>query len=281
MLWGFFKKIIVADRLGEFVDTVYKNPAPAPRAMVFLATYLFAFQIYLDFSGYTDIARGTARLLGIRLMENFNRPYGAQSITDFWRRWHISLSSWFRDYVYIPLGGSLGSRSRTVFNLLIVFLLSGLWHGANITFVVWGLYHGLLVVLYRLSAPGRERAAAWCQLCGIEFLWKALSWFITFHAVCLGWVFFRARSIKDALSLLKPSAAAGVTDIPQSIFPWIIRAGLILLVVLYESGTPESGNESRVSQWSVRTRWACYYGMTILLVFYGKWGGRQFIYFQF
>lgn len=156
MAWGFFKKLVIADRIAVYVNTVYAAPAEHHGATVLIGAYFFAFQIFCDFSAYTDIATGAARILGYDLLENFRRPYQARSIQDFWSRWHISLSSWFRDYLYIPLGGNRVSRARWCANLLIVFLISGLWHGANWTFVVWGGLHGLYLVLSILSQPMRD-----------------------------------------------------------------------------------------------------------------------------
>jgi D-alanyl-lipoteichoic acid acyltransferase DltB (MBOAT superfamily) len=157
MLWGFFKKLVVADRLAPVVDVVYGNPHAYGGAWLLLATYFFAVQIYCDFSGYSDVAIGAARVLGFKLMTNFNRPYAAASVTEFWRRWHISLSTWFRDYLYIPLGGSRVSKPRWCFNILIVFLISGMWHGSNWTYLAWGGLHGILVILTRSS----ERLLRW------------------------------------------------------------------------------------------------------------------------
>ncbi|MBD0321593.1 MAG: MBOAT family protein, partial [Gemmatimonadetes bacterium] len=157
MAWGFFKKLVIADRVAVYVNTVYAAPAEHHGATVLIAAYFFAFQIFCDFSAYTDIATGAARILGYDLLENFRRPYQARSIQDFWSRWHISLSSWFRDYLYIPLGGNRVSSARWCANLLIVFLVSGLWHGANWTYVVWGGLHGLYLVFSILTQPLRDR----------------------------------------------------------------------------------------------------------------------------
>jgi alginate O-acetyltransferase complex protein AlgI len=201
MLWGFFKKLVIADRAARFVDEVYRSPEQFQGPTVVLATYAFAYQIYCDFSGYTDIARGASRVMGFELMENFDQPYLAATITDFWRRWHVSLSTWFRDYLYIPLGGGRTRGRRRAVNLMIVFLTSGLWHGASWTFVAWGALHGLLMVVALL--------ASWLWLQSglvaarpLVLLGKAAGVVLTFHLVCLGWVFFRADSIHHALALL-------------------------------------------------------------------------------
>ncbi|MEM1270711.1 MAG: MBOAT family protein, partial [Bacteroidota bacterium] len=219
MLWGFFKKVVIADHVATYVDVVYNSPADHTGLTVWIATYFFAFQIYCDFSGYSDIAIGTARVMGYELMDNFRRPYFSKSIAEFWRRWHISLSTWFRDYVYIPLGGNRVSKGRWYANLMIVFLVSGLWHGANWTFVVWGGLHGLYLVVGLVTQPARDQA--WSrvvsnqQLQRMSFLpsgatvrkWVAV--FVTFHLVVLAGVFFRAANVGEAWLLLGNMFQAG------------------------------------------------------------------------
>lgn len=193
LLEGYFKKIVVADSLAPFVDRVYAAPEEALGPEVALATVLFGLQIYCDFSGYSDIARGAAKLLGVDLTENFRRPYGAATVKDFWRRWHISLTGWFTDYVYIPLGGNRKGLPRQIFNLLFAFLLSGLWHGAGWTFLVWGLIHGL----YRAAGTLWERKRGPSARNP-----GALDHVRTFLLVSFPWLFFRAASMADALTLL-------------------------------------------------------------------------------
>ncbi len=183
ILFGFYKKIVIADYLGTYVDTVYANPGAATGPMTILATVLFGFQIYCDFSGYSDIAIGCAQMMGIHLMENFRQPYLATSVQDFWHRWHISLTTWFTDYVYKPLGGSRKGLARTSLNILIVFGLSGIWHGAGVTFLTWGLLHGIYLIVERLSGI-KSRA-------------------LTLMAVMFAWIFFRAQSLGDAMQLLR------------------------------------------------------------------------------
>ena len=210
LLSGYFKKIVLADFCGVFVDRVYGAPSPDGSAVA-LGTLLFAVQIYCDFAGYSEIARGSAHLMGIRLMQNFDRPYLAVSVRDFWRRWHISLSGWLSDYVYIPLGGSRKGLLRQIMATLCVFLLSGLWHGANATFVLWGLMHGLLVVLWTvyLRLGGKEPQGR----AGI-----ALATALTFCLVTLLWIPFRAQSLSEAASLTAALFS-----------PWNVTAGLSLL----------------------------------------------------
>ena len=202
MLLGFFKKVCVADILSIYVTSVYNSPESATGLGVVIATVLFAVQIYCDFSGYTDIATGCARIMGIRLMKNFDHPYTASSVKEFWSRWHISLSSWFRDYLYIPMGGNRTSRARHLFNVFFVFLISGLWHGANWTFVIWGALHGVYRIVGNLTRPSRDRLLARLGLDISGATVRAARQVITFVLVTFAWLFFRANSVADAVTLL-------------------------------------------------------------------------------
>jgi D-alanyl-lipoteichoic acid acyltransferase DltB (MBOAT superfamily) len=220
MLWGFFKKLVIADRLALYVNEVYSAPEMHSGEAALVATYFFAFQIYCDFSGYSDIAIGAAQIMGYDLMENFRRPYHAKSINEFWHRWHISLSSWFRDYLYIPLGGNRVSEGRWYFNLFTVFVISGLWHGAAWTFVVWGALHGGYLILGVVTQDFRDafwkrlesvaerqlekyKAAGVAALPSLSTVRKYTSVLVTFHLVLLGWVFFRANTIGEAFLVLR------------------------------------------------------------------------------
>jgi alginate O-acetyltransferase complex protein AlgI len=198
--WGMFKKVVVADRLGMYVDMVFSHPQDYYGKTAILAAWFFALQIYCDFSAYTDMAIGCGRVFGIQLSRNFNFPYLAKSVAYFWRRWHITLTSWFRDYVYIPLGGNQSLRGRWTFNIMVVFLLSGLWHGANWTFVFWGGLHGIFYLIGKFTAPYRITVRHFFGIKG----WVSDTWrvFITFNLVSLAWVFFRADSIEDAFTLI-------------------------------------------------------------------------------
>lgn len=209
MIVGFFKKICVADALSLYVNEVYNAPAEAGAIAIIIATVMFAVQIYCDFSGYTDIAIGCARVMGIKLMKNFDHPYLATSIKEFWSRWHISLSGWFKDYLYIPLGGSRCRKWRHLLNLFIVFLVSGLWHGAAWTFVIWGAIHGVYQIIGNLTAPCRDKLV--CKL-GFSKTSPAVVWVrraIVFVLVCFSWLFFRANSMSDAVVLLKSLFISG------------------------------------------------------------------------
>lgn len=206
MLVGFFKKICVADLISVYVNAVYNSPENATALGVIIATSLFAVQIYCDFSGYTDIAIGCARIMGIRLMKNFDHPYTAQTIKEFWSRWHISLSTWFKDYLYFPLGGSRCKKPRHLMNLMIVFLVSGLWHGAAWTFVVWGAIHGIYQVIGTLTIKQRNRLLNKIGLSESSLGVKITRRIVTFILVTFAWLFFRANSIADAVLLLKALA---------------------------------------------------------------------------
>lgn len=202
MIVGFFKKVVVADGISIYVDAVYNHTENASAWAVIIATMLFAVQIYCDFSGYTDIAIGCARIMGIRLMQNFDHPYMATSVKEFWARWHISLSSWFKDYLYFPLGGSRCALPRALFNVMVVFLVSGLWHGADWTYVIWGGIHGLYQVLGRLTWKGRN---AWLEQHGLSEKTPAIQWIRrvnVFLLVCFAWLFFRANNPSEAMYLL-------------------------------------------------------------------------------
>jgi alginate O-acetyltransferase complex protein AlgI len=201
ILRGYIEKVVIADNLGPIVEKIYSNSAAHSGADLWIATYCFAFQIFCDFAGYTDIARGCARLLGYEFLENFRRPYLAANIVDFWRRWHISLSTWLRDYLYIPLGGSQKGTERTYLNLMLTMVLGGLWHGANWTFFWWGLYHGVLLSVTRFFQHTRAEVAPHTKRRWVAA--RPFAVLITFHLVCIGWVMFRAENIQVAIQMLQ------------------------------------------------------------------------------
>lgn len=203
MLWGFFLKIVIADRISIFVDTVYTEQHIYGGFYLLVATVLFAFQIYCDFYGYSSIAMGTAKMLGISLMENFNAPYLAESVSEFWRKWHISLTSWFKDYLYIPLGGSRKGKLRKYLNKLIVFLVSGLWHGAQWSFVAWGGINGLYQIIGEILQPARDKAVSLLKLNRNTFSHRMMHIACTFALVDLSWIFFRANRFLDAFNIIK------------------------------------------------------------------------------
>lgn len=284
MLWGFFKKVVVADRLAIYVNIVYASPAEFHWLNLALATLAFSVQIYCDFSGYSDIAIGAAKSMGFHLMTNFHRPYFSKNIQEFWKRWHISLSTWFKDYLYVSLGGNRGSTFRTYINLATVFLVSGLWHGANWTFVAWGAVHAAMIVAYLLWR--RFSSPKWLLFPGAA----PLSVLATFVAVTLAWVFFRAASMTDALAILsriltldaQTPFQAVVRDIAHNrVFgatsAAIALLGTAALVVVEHAKSPrlEELDAAPVSDLAFCSLTAA------LIVVFGVFNNTGFIYFQF
>ena len=269
ILWGLLKKIVVADNCAMYVDQVWSTYDTQSGSTLLLAAILFTFQIYGDFSGYSDIAIGTAKLFGIKLMRNFNNPYFSRDIAEFWRRWHISLTSWFRDYVYIPLGGNRQGLSRTVFNTLIVFLICGLWHGANWTYLVWGLYNVVLflpLILLGKSKRYKDAPLAWKQLPQM---------LLTFVLVTIGWIIFRAPSLSDAwgyvCAMTNLSGAAPTLPITQ----WIgIIFGLFTMIAF--EWTYRNSDHAPIPH-----RWWIYYILIAAIWWYAPSFTTDFIYFQF
>lgn len=287
MLWGFFKKLVIADRMAILVNQVYNHPQEYSGIPLWIATFCFAFQIYCDFSAYSDIAIGSARVMGIDLMKNFNFPYCAKSIGEFWKRWHISLSTWFRDYLYIPLGGNKTITSRWTLNILIVFIVSGLWHGANWTFIIWGFLHGLYFLINHFYQPIHQQITALLKKIHLEKLYSLILIFVTFCAVCFAWIFFRANSLNDAAYI--------ITHLFQNI-QWKFsgyRMGLgptETLIGFFFIAAMEAIHfiQRRVSlgvlllQQDILIRWLLYLGMIFIILIFGKFEADiEFIYFQF
>ena len=214
MIWGYFLKLVVADRIALFVDRVYGDIVQFGGVYLITATVLFAFQIYCDFAGYSTIAMGAAEILGFDLMDNFNAPYFSGSVAEFWNRWHISLSSWFRDYLYIPLGGNRNGSVRRMFNLFVVFLVSGLWHGAEWSFVIWGLLHAVFQIVGNITKKFRDRLADIFWLRRDSFGHKIVKILLTFICVDFAWIFFRAETIRQAINVIKAMI--------QSFNPWVL-----------------------------------------------------------
>ncbi len=280
MLWGLFKKVVIADRLAPAVAAAYGQPTFASPADLLLATYFFAFQLYCDFSGYSDIAIGTSRVLGIDLMENFRRPYLSTTVREFWSsRWHLSLSAWFRDYLYIPLGGSRVPAFRLYLNLMIVFLVSGLWHGANWTFLVWGGLNGLYQVIGLALGRGRRSQTP-------SLVRSVIGGLVTFHLVLVSWVFFRASSIDDAITIIsRVGAAAGVLPRLLSVrlqdAEILVSIALIALLLIVEALDEGRSMWARLEAQPLYVRWAAYYTLLLFLVVLGNWNFAQFVYMQF
>jgi D-alanyl-lipoteichoic acid acyltransferase DltB (MBOAT superfamily) len=276
--WGFFLKVFVADNLAPLANKVFDAPAHPVGADVWLGVYAFAFQIFGDFAGYSNIARGTSKLMGIELIENFRFPYFVRSPQDFWRHWHISLSTWLRDYLYIPLGGNRGSSTRTYTNLLITMILGGLWHGAAWTFVLWGVYQGLLLVVYR-GASRFDAFRTWTT--GGGALARATSWAVMFHLTCYGWLIFRGRSLEQIGSMtagmfgrLQPSHL----DVIGLAVPLLLFVVPLLLVHAAEA---VADDVLIVPKLPTLVRYSVYAGTFYLTLLFGNFGGAEFIYFQF
>ena len=277
IFWGLFKKVVIADNLSKMVDMVYASGSQPTSAELVLATYAFTFQIYCDFSGYTDMARGIARLMGFNLMLNFRLPFFAQNPADLWRRWHISLSSWMRDYLYISLGGNRSSGWMTLRNLALTMVLSGLWHGAAMPFVLWGAYHAVLLIAHRQCSPWFTRRHA--LLGGPHWLPRGMKIFVMFHLTCIGFMIFRAENVEAIagfVSLLAGPFDAGVAT------GWLLPMGVLILPLLaMQLAQARSGDLEVVLRWPRVVRVGVYLALGFMIVLLGEDGGQPFIYFQF
>jgi len=277
MAWGLFKKVVIADRLSFIVNQVYDSPADYHGTSLLIAAVFFSFQIYCDFSGYSDIAIGAARVMGFNLVQNFNTPYFATSLTEFWRRWHISLSSWFRDYVYIPLGGNRVTLKRFCFNILLVFALSGLWHGAKYTFIIWGAIHGILLIYETLTRQIRSKISENIP----TILYSGVSILFTFACVTLCWIFFRATSISEAFIVIKNMFDGRQSSLPTSSPELFLAVFSIIFLLFCEWAIRNKGVISFINSHSTPVRWLAYTVLVLLILNFGVFGGSSFIYFQF
>jgi alginate O-acetyltransferase complex protein AlgI len=280
MLWGLFKKVVIADRLALYVNSVYSNPEDWPGSNLAVATVFFAIQIYCDFSGYSDMAIGSAKVMGFKLMTNFNRPYFAKNIQEFWKRWHISLSTWFRDYLYIPMGGSRESRLRTYQNIAVVFIISGFWHGANWTFVIWGAIHAVLIIGYMLYKRyiGKKDSSGW--------LANMLSILLTFFVVCIAWVFFRAENVQDAVLIIRKILQADWSTFqlfysirfPFGYFSLLVAA--VMTLILFVNEYFQNVHQCRLNK---RPVFDMVFNSFVLffIISFGVFEQLSFIYFQF
>lgn len=296
MLWGYFMKMVVADRLAIFVDAVFDHYTEYSAPLLIMAAVFFAFQIYCDFGSYSMIAVGCAKIMGFSLMENFNTPYFSTGIKEFWRRWHISLSTWFRDYLYIPLGGNRKGKRRKYLNLLVTFLVSGLWHGASFNFVVWGGLHGIYQVAGEILSPVRAKCAQALHMNTKCFSHKLLQGVVTFVLVDFAWIFFRSSTLTDSVKFIRrifvypdPWAwcngalfSVGLSNVEFMIA--LISLGVLLAVdvIRYQKGVLLYEYLNTQSLWF---RWAVYMLLFISIVVFGIYGpgydAAQFIYFQF
>jgi alginate O-acetyltransferase complex protein AlgI len=290
MAWGLFKKMVIADRLAIVADSVFNNPQQHNSLCLMIGTLFFSFQIFCDFSGYSDMAIGAARVMGIQLTTNFNKPYQSKSIREFWKRWHISLSTWFRDYLYITLGGNRVKVPRLYLNLFIVFLASGLWHGANWTFVMWGALHGFYLVFALITKDIRAKFNKIFHFNRIPFL-STLS---TFTLVSFAWIFFRANDFYSAVYISK-KIFIGIPDVinkfitHQAVFEnlglgkteLVLSIFLIIFLELVQYLQGKFAITKILKEKPIYIRWTVYSGLIAMIIFFGVFDERQFIYFQF
>lgn len=292
MAWGLFKKVVIADRMAYLANEVYTAPHNFRGLPLLVATIFFSVQIYCDFSGYSDMALGAARVMGFELMKNFDRPYFSKSISEFWRRWHISLSTWFKDYLYISLGGNRVALPRACFNLFFVFMISGLWHGANWTFIIWGAIHGLYLVVGMLTKSSRN---GFIERTNLRFLnAPSLNIFLTCALAAFAWIFFRSNTIHDALYVIThmfgPSSSVwqgntftGLSTVKvfYAFRDWMVLAGALVILFALETAQSRVVINSWLTQQATPVRWAFYFSIVLYTALLGAFKHVQFIYFQF
>lgn len=280
ILWGLFKKMVIADNCAVYVNTIFDNHQDYSASTLVLGAVFFAFQIYGDFSGYSDIAIGTSRLFGFNLKQNFAFPYFSRDIAEFWRRWHISLSTWFRDYLYIPLGGSRGSKTQQIRNVFIIFIVSGFWHGANWTFIVWGALNALYFIPLLVTNNNRNHINIVAEKSIFPKRKEGLKMLITFTLTTIAWIFFRAENIPHALEYIKGLFQLNLFSIPQ------IRPTDILIIILFFISIEWSGRHQQYAleifglKWKRVFRVAFYYILVLIIFWYSR-NDQTFIYFQF
>ena len=292
MVWGMFKKAVIADRLATVTDPIFNDPHGYPASSILIACVFFSFQIYCDFSGYSDIALGSARVMGFDLMKNFDRPYSAKNIPEFWRRWHISLSTWFKDYLYIPLGGSRVKEWRRHFNIFVVFLVSGLWHGANWTYIIWGSLHGTYMVFGTMTAHIRNKIRNIIGLAKVKWLDNGIQKLITFLLVTIAWIFFRANTVPDAFYMVRklPMAIGELAGVLKHSFTLVMPIAdarvvmcvvVILIMELVHTMQKKRSMNTLLQNQPRYVRWCVYYFFVFMVIYFGVFHNRQFIYFQF
>lgn len=284
MLWGFFKKLVIADNCAKIVDTVFSNLLNYSGSSIFIASFFFAFQIYGDFSGYSDIAIGTAKLFGFELMTNFSYPYFSRDIAEFWRRWHISLSSWFRDYLYIPLGGSKKSTLRNVLNTFIVFLVSGFWHGASWNFILWGLLNAIYFLPLLLMKKNRRNIEIVAFNKKLPNLKEVINIIFNFLLVCFAWIFFRSNTYQNLVISLKKIFSRSIFEYPQIIkYSYIVNITvLIILMILFEYlSRKEKYGFAFINHYHPIIKYSFYILLVILIGLFMQASRTTFIYFQF
>ena len=285
IIWGLFKKIVIADNCATYVDMVWSSYPTQAGSTLLLAAVLFTFQIYGDFSGYSDIAIGTAKLFGINLMRNFNNPYFSRDIAEFWRRWHISLTTWFRDYVYIPMGGSRVGKWKIVRNTFVIFLVSGIWHGANWTYLAWGTYHALLFLPLILLGANRKYTNQVAEDRILPTWREGIQMLLTFVLVVLGWIIFRSATIVQAWEYIGGIFTQGLLSIPHIISrPFIIPLTIAILFMLAMEWLNRAESHGLAINKTISVQWVrriLYIGIVLYMIYFGKFSYNQFIYFQF
>ena len=280
ILWGLVKKVVIADSCAEYANIIFNNAGNYNGSTLLIGALLFTFQIYGDFSGYSDIALGTAKLFGFDLLKNFNFPYFSRDIAEFWRRWHISLSSWFRDYLYIPLGGSKGGIWKKIRNTFVIFIVSGFWHGANWTFIIWGILHAIYFLPLLLLNRNRQNLEIVAQGKFLPAIKDILNIGVTFLLVVFGWIFFRAADISHAINYISILFSKSLFSTPE-IFPRYIFFYIIIFMLLEWWGREEINPINKLLQSTPKiTRWI-FYCLLIILILYFSDKEQQFIYFQF
>lgn len=282
ILWGLFKKVVVADNCAEYANLVFNDAAHQSGSNLVLGAVFFAFQIYCDFSGYSDIALGTAKLFGIDLLRNFNYPYFSRDIAEFWRKWHISLSSWFKDYVYIPLGGSSGSNLTRIRNTFIIFLLSGFWHGANWTFVFWGLLNAIYFLPLLLMKSNRNNIETVAQGRLLPSFGETFNILLTFSLTTVAWIFFRAENIRAAFQYLNGIFSLSLFSLPRISYETKLSLCFILIMIFVEwiQREKKHGLEIHDSKMPFILRWSLYTLIALSIILFGG-ASQEFIYFQF
>ncbi|MCG2792687.1 MAG: MBOAT family protein [Weeksellaceae bacterium] len=286
ILWGLFKKMVIADNCAVFANQIFSNSASLSGSMLVLGAIFFTFQIYADFSGYSDIAIGTARLFGIELLRNFAFPYFSRDIAEFWRRWHISLSSWFKDYLYIPLGGSRGGIWMRIRNTFIIFIVSGFWHGANWTFIVWGLLNALFILPSVMSNTNRNHLETVAKGRFFPSARELFQMLTTFALTVFAWIFFRSASVAEAFHYISGIFSSSLFSIPKWELMENVTSTLILLVIFmlveWQGRDHQYAIEGVNEISSKPMRWLIYIIILLAIYFYGNFGETvEFIYFQF
>jgi D-alanyl-lipoteichoic acid acyltransferase DltB (MBOAT superfamily) len=292
-MWGYFQKTMVADRIGQLVNTVYSSPGNYKGFEIVIATVFFGFQLYCDFSAYSNIAIGAAQVMGFSLSKNFERPYFSKSIREFWRRWHMSLTSWFMDYLYFPLGGSRCSKLRKHFNVMVVFVISGLWHGAGFTFLIWGLLHGTYYIIEDMLKPVKNKFIKRFNIKTNIFIYKLIQVIITFGLVDFAWLFFRANSFKSSLVLIKNMVYfnpeifinGSLYKLGLDHLNFLVAILSLVIVLIVDLFQRREGISDKLLTKNIVFRWSLYLASVLIILIFGAYGSdynvEQFIYSQF